>query len=70
MSKLPIRVRFEGKVFKPLEKVKLEEGTEGSVQITSKKEILKLASLFSGVGGYRDKVTAEKLEELEEEMHG
>jgi predicted DNA-binding antitoxin AbrB/MazE fold protein len=66
---MSIKVRFEGNVFRPLGEVKLEQGVEGRVRITNKKDILRMASLFSGIGGYRGKITASKLEELEEEMH-
>lgn len=67
---MAIKVRYENNVFKILGDAKLEHGIEGSVKITKKKDILKIAKKFSGIGGYKKKITAMKLRELEEEMHG
>jgi len=67
---LSIRVRYEDRVFKILEGMELEKGMEGTVKITSKKDVLKIAGRFSGIGGYKKKVTSSKLDELEGEIHG
>ncbi len=67
---MSIKVRYEDRVFKILEGMKLEKGMEGTVKITNKKDILKIASRFSGIGGYKKKITSSKLEELEGEIHG
>ncbi len=67
---MSIKVRFEKDVFRPLDDVKLEQGVEGRVRITNKKDIIKMAGVFSGIGGYKGKITVSKLEELEEEIYG
>ncbi len=61
-----IRVVYENGVFKPLEKVDIEEGKELRIRI--EEDIIELARKFSGIGKYGKKLTNDKLYRIEVDL--
>jgi len=64
MMEKTIRAKFSEGVFKPLEKVDIEEGTEVSLtisEIPEKKRVLEV--LRKTAGGWKDLIDAENLKE-------
>lgn len=64
MMEKTIRAKFSEGVFKPLEKVDIEEGTEVSLtisEIPEKKRVLE--ALRKTAGGWKDLIDAENLKE-------
>lgn len=64
-----IEAIYKHGVFKPLKKVNLKEGTILNIKI-SKNEIIELAKKFSGIGGYKGKLDADKLRRIEADIFG
>ncbi len=63
-----IEAVYEDGVFKPLEKVDLKEGER--VKLRIEKDVIELAKSYAGVGGYKGKLSQEKLYRIEVDIFG
>ncbi len=73
MNIMEIEVVYENGVFRPLQKVDLEEGVRIKIvgYTSSERESLsELARKFAGIGGYKGSIDSEKLHRIEEELYG
>lgn len=64
-----IEAIYENGVFKPLVKVNLKEGTKLNIVI-GRNELIEQAKKFSGIGGYKGKLDADKLRCIEADIFG
>jgi len=63
-----IEAVYENGVFKPLEKVDLREGEK--IRIRIEEDVIELAKSYAGVGGYKGRVSQEKLYGVEVDIFG
>lgn len=64
-----IEAIYENGVFKPLVKVNLKEGTKLNIVI-GRDELIEQAKKFSGIGCYKGKLDADKLQRIEADIFG